>query len=237
MPSSQSFCTHERRPGTTICLLCRQEEREASLVRRRRLLGQLARVGAGLAVAGVVVMVAGTIRVQASRARLPVLAKAAPAAEDSLVVQQAARALASTDRVTALPAPPAGRVDAPPLLLVVPEGKSDLHTPLGDGVFVERSGDSVTVHFDTPATRTRRIDKLSNVLRTTLPAVYGPAVEPVLKDSLLAQLRSGSILTDLPKRGLHFAVAGTSWRLDVFPETRPGQDGPLLVRYRAALTR
>jgi hypothetical protein len=27
------------------------------------------------------------------------------------------------------------------------------------------------------------------------------------------------------------------WHLDIYPEIRPGQDGPLVVRYRASVSR
>jgi hypothetical protein len=104
-------------------------------------------------------------------------------------------------------------------------------------VFAVRAGDSVIVHFDTPLVRTRRPEKFERVLRETLPAVYGARA-----DSLLAALPDGKILgggellTELPARGIHLSV-GDNWLLDIWPETRPGRDGPLVVRYRTKLVK
>jgi hypothetical protein len=121
----------------------------------------------------------------------------------------------------------------PRLAFAVPEGR----TALRDSVFAVRAGDSVIVHFDNMLTRTRRPDKFERVLRETLPAVYGARA-----DSLLAALPDGKILgggellTELPARGIHLSV-GDKWRLDIWPETRPGRDGPLVVRYRTKLVK
>jgi hypothetical protein len=35
----------------------------------------------------------------------------------------------------------------------------------------------------------------------------------------------------MPAQGVRIPVNGT-WMLRLFPETRPGQDGPLVIRYR-----
>ena len=118
---------------------------------------------------------------------------------------------------------------APELAPVIGEGRSDL----GDGVVAERSGDEVKVYFDTPLTRTRRPEKFETVVRATLPQLYGPAA-----DSALAAIPAGALvpreglLTELPVQGFSIPVRdGLSVR--VWPEIRPGQEGPLVVRYRA----
>lgn len=121
----------------------------------------------------------------------------------------------------------------PPLMPIVSQGT----TMLPDSVVAVRMGNSVTLHFDTPAERTRRPEKFEQIVRSTLPAIYGPAV-----DSLLAKIpagrmaRGGDLLTDLPTRGLRLAL-GEGWVLAVWPETRIGHDGPLVVDYRTTVMR
>ena len=98
-----------------------------------------------------------------------------------------------------------------------------------------RTDSTITVLFDNETMRTRRAEKFEWVVRSTLPAVFGrPA------DSLLAAVPQGGIavqgnlLTELPARGIRFALAG-GWTLALWPETRPGRDGPLVVRYRVSV--
>lgn len=121
----------------------------------------------------------------------------------------------------------------PPLLPIVAEGT----THLRDSVIAIRSGDSVTVHFDVPRKRTRRPEKFEQIVRATLPAIYGPVVDSVLDRIPSGDLaRSGDLLTDLPSRGLRVSL-GDGWAVALWPETRPGLDGPLVVMYRATMTR
>ena len=47
-------CLHEIRPGTTVCLHCRKEERLARIARRRRSIARVFGVVAGVAVCGVI---------------------------------------------------------------------------------------------------------------------------------------------------------------------------------------
>ena len=121
----------------------------------------------------------------------------------------------------------------PPLLPIVGQGT----TMLRDSLVAVRMGNNVTLHFDTPAERTRRPEKFEQIVRSTLPAIYGPAV-----DSLLAKIpsgrlaRGGDLMTDLPTRGLRLAL-GEGWVLAVWPETRIGHDGPLVVTYRTTVMR
>jgi hypothetical protein len=91
----------------------------------------------------------------------------------------------------------------------------------------------VTLTFDTPKARTRRPEKFEQFVRMTLPSIYGKKV-----DSALATIPSGSLahqgdlLTELPSRGMRIPV-DSAWEIRVFPETRKGVEGPLVVRYRA----
>jgi hypothetical protein len=95
----------------------------------------------------------------------------------------------------------------------------------------------VRVHFDVAVARTRRSDKFERVVRSTLPAIYGEAV-----DSLLAAVPEGklvdrdALLSELLARGLHVPLAA-GWTLAVWPETRAGRDGPLIVSYRTTIAR
>jgi hypothetical protein len=118
------------------------------------------------------------------------------------------------------------------LPILVGEGRSDLL----DSVVVERAGDSVVVDFDTQDRRTRRRDKFERVVRETLPRVYGASAAQALAAIPDGALLTGDLLTELPDRGLHLPL-GTGWTLDLWPETRPGRDGPLVVSYRVQARR
>jgi hypothetical protein len=154
--------------------------------------------------------------------------------------------VASTDSliVTKAPARPERAASVPPkvtaserttiaLAPVVGPGRTDV----GDGLYIERAGDSVTVHFDTPETRTRRRDKFERVVRRTLPEVYGSAAEVLLSSIPEGTLvESADLVTEIAERGVELD-AGDGWKFALWPETRPGQDGPLVVSYRVAITR
>jgi hypothetical protein len=133
-------------------------------------------------------------------------------------------------------APAAAQTAAPspvsaPLSIIIPAGRTDTV----DDVILERTGDSVVVDFDTDIARTRRGDKFDHIVRQTLPLVYGPRVDPVLAAIPAGTLANdGDLVTELPARGIHLPLSD-GWMLDVFPETRPGRDGPLVVTYRTRL--
>ena len=138
---------------------------------------------------------------------------------------------------TAVPAPPIAMPSAPvvppALAPIVAEGRTELSA----GVFAVRSGETVTVYFDTPEARTRRPEKFEQIVRATLPAVHGSAA-----DALLAAVAPGALIgavdlvNELPTSGLHLrSTDGRS--LSLYPETRPGRDGPLVVAYRATPSR
>jgi hypothetical protein len=120
-----------------------------------------------------------------------------------------------------------------PLAPLVGPGRTDV----GDGLYIERAGETVTVHFDTPETRTRRRDKFERVVRRTLPEIYGSAAE-----ALLSSIPEGTLVepvdlvTEIAERGVELD-AGNGWKVALWPETRPGEDGPLVVSYRVAVTR
>jgi hypothetical protein len=110
-------------------------------------------------------------------------------------------------------------------------------TLLADSLVAVRNGDSVTLHFDTQAARTRRPEKFEQIVRSTLPAIYGPSVTALLARIPIGRLaQAGDLLTDLPNRGLRLSL-GAGWILGVWPETRTGHDGPLVVTYRTLVMR
>lgn len=149
----------------------------------------------------------------------------------------AASATSATSAVAPMAAKPpaasAPTASAPAVTPVIPEGRDDL-----DGaIYAVRVGDTVFVHFDTPVTRTRRPEKFERTVRQTLPAVYGPVA-----DSMLAAVPDGALtaggdlLADLPTRGIRL-TAPSGAALTLWPQTRPGEDGPLVVTYRVMATR
>lgn len=164
-------------------------------------------------------------------------------------MQQGAPSLASstvldsaTQPAAAVPAPATeapARVDSvvrPPTVTIapiLPEGRTDLH----DSLFVERRGDTVVVHFDTSPARTRRADKFESIVRETLHTVYGPIADTVLAAVPEGRLATrNELVTTLPAKGIHLAIPHGA-RIAVWPETRPGRDGPLVVAYRTAVER
>jgi hypothetical protein len=46
----------------------------------------------------------------------------------------------------------------------------------------------------------------------------------------------GDLLYELPVRGIHLPL-DPARHLEIFPEIRPGRDGPLVIRYRAAVAK
>jgi len=112
---------------------------------------------------------------------------------------------------------------------VVPAGG----TALRDSMVADRAGDTVRVRFDLELSRTRRPEKFEAIVRSTLPQVYGAAVDSALRalpEGAVA--RAGDLVTTLPEQGFHIPLPGGR-TIAVWPETRPGRDGPLVVAYRA----
>lgn len=211
-------CPHGLRPGTSVCLHCRHEQRTAARKERYLL---AARFGIATAGVGVVlaVLIGGIIAIapEASSTARPVDSAEVP------IVSQAAKA---TRPVAARPTPrpaPTGIVPA------ISEGRREL----GDSMFAVREGIQVTVHFDTDERRTRYDWKFEDVVRATLPIVYGPEVRAALDSVPEGTLaRGGDLLNELPTRGIALELPDKS-ELKLFPITRPGRDGPLVVAYRA----
>lgn len=216
IPADFSACPHDRGPGIAVCLRCRADSHQKAAAARRRLAVQLG-IGAGVIVA---LMVAGN---GALAARMRMSSSATPVTagrqETFRVTQAGTTEPAARTAAPATPAP------------LVPAGR----TALEGGMYVERADDALTVHFDTPTLRTRRRDKFENVVRATLPAVYGAVADSAL-DALPAGALAGGgdLLTELPSRGIRLP-ARDGWALTLYPGTRPGQDGPLVVSYRIAI--
>jgi hypothetical protein len=229
-----------------VCLRCRQEQRDAARARQQTLLAMSGVATMGLI--GLYVLGAGAANAwRASRIgdttkvapRASVVASSVSTTND--VRQQGGptpgvATLASSS--TAMPSvaatsPTAAAAPQPPLALLVREGRSSLP----DSLIAERGGDSVIVDFDTPATRTRRRDKFESIVRRTLPMVFGAPIDSVLRALPPGEIAgTADLLEELPKRGVHLRVAD-GWTLDLWPETRPGQDGPLVIAYRARVSR
>jgi hypothetical protein len=219
-------------PGIPVCLRCRKESRVATRERRRRALFATAAIGLGVATIGAA-GAAGMLDSELRAAGFAIPEATAPSAVD---VPQAVpeTAPASAPAVPVVPESTVvsvASVTTPPVAELAPtigEGR----TSLRDGVVAQRSGDEITVNFDTPLTRTRRPEKFEGVLRETLPQIFGASV-----DSALATMPVGTLVpahgltTDLPTQGLYLPLPGGS-TLRIWPETRPGEDGPLVVRYR-----
>ncbi|HEU4995461.1 MAG TPA: hypothetical protein VFT29_11615 [Gemmatimonadaceae bacterium] len=120
----------------------------------------------------------------------------------------------------------------PTLTPVVAEGRTDL----GDSVFADREGGDVTVRFDNGLLRTRQDQKFERVVRATLPKVFGPAVATALDSIPEGRLfRGRTLLTELPSRGIALALPAIGKTMMVYPVTRPGREGPLVVAYRATI--
>ncbi len=232
---TSQVCTHERGVGTTICLHCRKESRIAARERRRRLMLRGA-AGAIVVATGLAASALGATALRDRRAASRTTA-AAPAAQTPVTTAPiAARPDSGSTSPVAAPIPvaPATPVSPKPSALspILPVGNSTL----ADGVGAFRSDSGVTLSFDMPMTRTRRPEKFEQFVRATLPAIYGPRV-----DSALAKMPTGSLAhqgdltSELPTRGLRIPL-DSAWDVLVYPETRKGVDGPLVVRYRAVTT-
>lgn len=255
-PQPITPCPHELRPGTTVCLHCRRESQRRSRERRHRRLVRLGAIGAILVVAAIGVNAAFTSfpgGLERLRGVLPSAERVAPdepadrvpasgrserggiraatpreASAASLVATDSARG-AGDVRPAAAVTPDAAK----PLQPILAQGRSELR----DSLFAIRADSTVTVFFDRPLTRTRRRDKFERLVRATLPEIYGPAVDSVLAAIPPGGLAHGAdLLTELPQRGVHVALAD-EWTLALYPETRPGVDGPLVIRYRTMVTR
>lgn len=216
-PRSSPACPHGHR-GTAICLYCRQDARDAARRRRNRVLARLGISGLGGGV--VIALIVGGLVALAPDA------SSNSAGRDTAVAAVPAAGASSRAAATASRAP---SIHMPQ----TPHGRKEL----GDGVVAERAGDEVTVHFDTDSLRTRFDWKFEGVVRGTLPLVFGEPARIAL-DSVPhgALVRGANLLNQLPRRGIALPL-GELGTLTVWPIVRPGRDGPVVVAYRALVTR
>jgi hypothetical protein len=194
------------------CLRCRQDARSAARAKRVRLATR-----AGLAVMGVVVVIA--LIVGAWNA----------IASGNAGGTAPADAQVSASGAVETPARPAARENAVAgIEPAIPEGRRDL----GDSMYAVREGTQVTVYFDTDSLRTRFDWKFEGVVRATLPLVFGPEIRGALDSIPSGSLASGgNLVHELPSRGIPIRLGNHTLR--VWPVTRQGRDGPLVMAYRA----
>jgi hypothetical protein len=75
------------------------------------------------------------------------------------------------------------------------------------------------------------------IVRQTLHTVYGAIADTVLATVPAGRLAGhNELLTTLPTRGIHL-TGPRGVRIALWPETRPGRDGPLAVAYRTTVER
>lgn len=225
-PRSTPTCAHERRPGTTVCLRCRHEELVASRTKLRQSALKLVLTGGAAAlVIGGVVSGASALMSRGSSQITEVTVERAPepVPRPSFAVTQSGE--------VAQPAAAATRPKSPATAPAIPHGT----TPLAAGFTAERSGDTVRVTFDTQDGRTRRSDKFENVVRETLPVVFGDAGRSAV-DRLPAGglVPPGELLSTLDGAPLVIPV-GDGRTIRLTPGARAGRDGPLVVTYRAVI--
>jgi hypothetical protein len=218
--ASNQSCPHDHRPGTTVCLHCRHAAIVASRKRRRQ---SVLRV-AGTVLGVVALTGGGTMGAYATRGYLAQRHTGSPTMQ--IAQQGGAIAVASASEAPRSTKPLPARTSG--LVPIIAVGE----TRLADSVRAVRGDTGVTVFFDLSMIRTRRSDKFERFLRSTLPEIYGPSLDSLL--TLIPQgaiARQGDLLTELPIKGVKLALAN-GWKLTVWPEIRPGYDGPLVVRYR-----
>lgn len=158
-----------------------------------------------------------------SRSNVPEAAEVTPQVASPVAKRAETRPAPVTQR-----APQAAAALTP----VVAEGRTDL----GDSVYADRAGSEVTVNFDNSMLRTRFEEKFERTVRATLPRVFGADAKAALDSVAEGRLVRGDLLNTLPTSGIRLAVADGR-ALTLFPMTRPGEDGPLVIGYRAVVAR
>ena len=178
----------------------------------------------GIAAAGVVAAISLLIVAVMAVAPDARSASSVETAQAETVLQGSTSRPTAPERVA-----PAVEAAVPKLEPKIAEGRRNL----AESMFAVREGAEVTVHFDTDAWRTRYDWKFERVVRSTLPILYGNVVRAALDSIPEGQLAAGGdLLTELTTRGIDLPI-GEGQTLRVWPVTRPGQDGPLVVAYRA----
>jgi hypothetical protein len=207
-----------------VCLRCRHDALEAARLRQRAV---ITRVGGAAAAAALVIAVTA-VGVSVARGRLPVATQhtaSAPAAHDSVRLEGEAIADGAIAPVVEHQRP---AVVTP----VLPSGR----TVLADSAIVSVTDSLVAVDFDEIMLRTRRPVKFENFVRSTLSAIYGAPVRralDALPDGAIAS--QGDLLTELPHTGVRIPL-DSGHVMMVWPETRPGEDGPLVIRFRVTVS-
>ena len=225
MTSPYAQCPHERRPGTTVCLHCRHEELETARRRRRHFLSRFTVIALGIGMCALF-GVAGASALQSRLGRSP------SGMSRTKQVASNQRATEADEHAFSVSQASSSARDVAPFSPVIPEGRSDL----GDSVFAVRQGASLAVHFDTPLARTRRRDKFEHIVRLTLPKVLGATADSILSHLPEGSMATGDLVSELTQRGIRLP-AQNGQTVVVWPETRPGQDGPLVVSYRVTVGR
>lgn len=228
-------CQHERRPGTTVCVHCRHASRVAAREKRHRVMLR----GGAFAIVASTFITAGVLGASAIRDRVGGR-RSIPTAAAPLDTQSSlAAALPDTSRVVTPEAGAGGiqqpsvasRSAAPPFGPILPAGES----PLSEGVTAVRTDSAIVVSFDSPMNRTRRPEKFESLVRATLPAIYGRGADSALAHLPAGALaRQGDLFGTVSTHGLRIP-AGQAWEIRLYPESRIGHDGPLVVRYRVSV--
>jgi hypothetical protein len=230
-------CSHDLRPGTAVCLRCQHAERGAKRAKQHQLLARGAAAVLSLAaIAATGVAAATAIRARGGTPRLTprTVESSALAATDTSEATDATEPDTTVASAASVSGPPTSVVVATGTVVpIVPPGR----TFLRDTMVADRVGDTVRVSFDLELSRTRRPDKFEGIVRSTLPQVFGPSADSALRALPWgAVARAGDLVTTLPERGFRIPVAGGR-TIAVWPETREGRDGPLVVAYRAVASR
>jgi hypothetical protein len=234
-----------------MCLRCRHDQFQATQRRRQQMLMQflgLASIAGIIAVAGVAGAItlrggdaanvtetsAGNVALnQAGKAKTRMPRPLSPTpVRASTTVAPAEPVEKPAPATPAAPAPVAAT--PPPAATARPAGNSSLgqgRTTLTDSIYAMRSGDSVVVNFDTKGNRTGRADKFEQMVRATLPLVYGrrntASIDSVPAGSLLP---SRDVLGELASRGMHLQL-DNGLKIALWPQTRETTSGPLVVAY------
>lgn len=210
--TAAATCPHGLRPGTIVCLHCRHDARIAARQRRYRL---AARIGLGVtAGSAVIALIVGGLSAIASDARSNGgTTRAADPGAGPVATKKATTPATLEPRIA--------------------EGR----TEWADSTYAMRTGREVTVHFDTETLRTRFDWKFESVVRTTLPLVYGQDARGALDAVPTGTLVRGSLLQELPTRGISLPLADGRGTMRIWPVTRAGRDGPIVVAYRTLVSR
>jgi len=232
-----------------VCLHCLHNARVEARERRRRAIVRFSAWTLSLTVVGVVGTAAVNAAmhpaepstVQVGARHVSAKAPAAPKRDSILtvasasVVEQQGAPASATPIVDSTTTPVTAPVAAAPVTPATDSAASRPTAAAGAAILLRPVIPQGRTDLPDSLSRTRRADKFEAVVRQTLRAVYGDAA-----DSLLAAVPEGQLvspnelLTKLPTRGIHL-VSASGARLQLWPVTRPGRDGPLVVAYRAVV--